>query len=257
MDEHIRRNVLVTAGGSGIGLGIASAFLECGDNVLVCDISATVLDELRENFPDIESFVTDVGDATSVADTIATIRKKHGDIDVLVNNAGVSGPTAVAEDIGIEEWNQTIDVNLNGMFYCIREVLPVMKARQSGSIINISSCSARVGMTNRLAYVTSKVGVLGLNYALAREVGPFNVRVNAILPGAVDGARCRRMVGEYASRHNLSEEQAEIDFLKHHSMKSWIKPSEIGDMAVFLASDKARHITGQSIGVDGLTVWEE
>ena len=250
------KTVLVTAGGSGIGLGIAKAFLAQGSTVYVCDISSEALHQASKENPGLKGIVADVGDHDNVARLFKEIDCDGVEVDVLVNNAGVAGPTAFAEDIHPEEWEKTINVNLNGMFYCIREALPAMKKRQSGVILNISSCSARVGMTRRLPYVASKVGVLGMNYALARELGRFNIRVNAILPGAVDRPRLRTLLNQYANEEGISETEAMEETLSYVSMRTCIDPSEIGDMAVFLASNAARHITGQAISVDGLIEWE-
>ncbi|MGD9264825.1 MAG: SDR family oxidoreductase [Lysobacterales bacterium] len=251
------RTVLVTAGGSGIGRGIAEAFQVNGDRVHICDISRDVLDVTLAENPGMRGSVADVSDIDALERLIEDVKSWGGPVDVLVNNAGIAGPIALAEDVSTEEWDRTINVNLNSMFYLVRLVLPEMKQRKIGCIINISSCSARVGMTRRLPYVASKVGVLGFNYALAREVGAYGVRVNAILPGAVYGDRCKTLLAHFAKENSLAEQEAEKEFLRYTSMKTWIQPSEIGSTAVFLASDSARHITGQELSVDGLIEWEE
>jgi len=257
MDKSIDKTVLITGAGSGIGLGIAEAFLKEGYRVHICDVSHKAIDDAQAANPGLRGFISDVGDHQAVAALIGEVRSWAGEVDVLINNAGIAGPTALAEDVSPEAWAQTININLNGMFYCTREVIPAMKKMQAGSIINISSCSARVAMTRRLPYVASKVGVLGFSHALARELGPHNIRVNTILPGAVNSARCQGMLKSFAEENNLSSEQAEAEFLRFVSMKTWIQPSEVADLAVFLTSDKGRHITGQEIGVDGLIEWEE
>jgi len=257
MTNTVNQTVLVTGAGAGIGLAIAQAFLAEGYWVHICDISPEAIDSAITDNPGLKGSIADVGDYHAVTALIEEVRAWAGEVDVLVNNAGIAGPTALAEDISPEEWERTININLNGMFYCTREVIPAMKKRHSGSIINISSCSAKVAMTSRLPYVASKVGVLGFNHALARELGPHNIRVNTILPGAVDSARCQGMLETFASENNLGQEEAEAEFLRFVAMKTWIQPSEVADLAVFLASNKGRHITGQEIGVDGLIEWEE
>jgi NAD(P)-dependent dehydrogenase (short-subunit alcohol dehydrogenase family) len=251
------RTVLVTAGASGIGKGIAEAFHANGDRVHICDISREALDLTLAENPGVRGSLADVSDGQAVEQLLENVKSWAGPVDVLVNNAGIAGPIALAEDVSREEWDHTIAVNLNSMFYLVRLVLPEMKQRKSGCIINISSCSAKVGMTRRLPYVASKVGVLGFNHALAREVGIYGVRVNAILPGAVYGDRCKMLLAQFAEENHLGEDEAEREFLRYTSMKSWIQPTEIGDTAVFLASEGARHITGQEISVDGLVEWEE
>jgi NAD(P)-dependent dehydrogenase (short-subunit alcohol dehydrogenase family) len=179
-----------------------------------------------------------------------------GGIDVLVNNAGIGGPRAALEDIAYEDWDRTIAVNLSGMFYCIRNVAPLMKAQRSGCIVNIATASAKVALPLRAPYVASKVGVLGLTHTVAREYGPFGIRCNAILPGLIDNERGRRIVAGQAAERGIPVEQREAEFLEFVSLRCWIDPAEVGDLAVFLASPAGRHITGQQIGMDGNVEWE-
>jgi NAD(P)-dependent dehydrogenase (short-subunit alcohol dehydrogenase family) len=131
-----------------------------------------------------------------------------------------------------------------------------MKAQRSGVILNVSTTSARTGLPNRLPYVASKVGVLGLTHNVARELGPWNIRCNAILPGLMDNPRGRDIIARLARERNTTDTAVEADFLAHISMRTWIQMSEVGEMAVFLASDRARHITAQQISVDGNAEWE-
>ena len=154
-----------------------------------------------------------------------------GGIDVLVNNAGIGGPRGALDEISYADWDRTISVNLNGMFYCIKNVAPFMKAQKSGCIVNISTASAKVALPQRSPYVASKVGVLGLTHTVAREFGPFGIRCNAILPGLIDNARGRGIVAGQAVERGIP-------------------------VAVFLASRAGRHITGQQIGMDGNVEWE-
>ncbi len=179
-----------------------------------------------------------------------------GGIDVLVNNAGIGGPRAAIEDISYQDWDRTISVNLNGMFYCIKNVAPLMKAQKRGCIVNISTASAKVALPMRSPYVASKVGVLGLTHTVAREYGPFGIRCNSILPGLIDNERGRSILANHAKEKGVSFEEAEQDFLEFISLRTWIDPAEVGDLAVFLASPAGRHITGQNIGMDGNVEWE-
>ena len=194
--------------------------------------------------------------AADVERLVADATGWMGGVDVLVNNAGIGGPRAALEDISYEDWDRTITVNLNGMFYCIKNVAPLMKAQNSGCIVNISTASAKVALPLRSPYVASKVAVLGLTHTVAREYGPFGIRCNAILPGLIDNARGRNILANHAKEKGVSFEEAERDFLEFISLRTWIDPTEVGDLAVFLASPAGRHITGQDIGMDGNVEWE-
>ena len=249
--------VVITAGGSGIGRAIAECFQAQGDQVFICDISEEAVADVTGSNENIHGVVANVGEPKKVESFIKAAVDHMGGVDILVNNAGIGGPRALVEDIDYDEWDMTIQVNLSGMFYCIKQVVPLMKAQRSGCIINISTGSTRTGLPSRLAYVASKEGVNGITYTVAREVGPFNIRCNAILPGAVQGQRGDLIVAGVAKDKGISVEEARMEGLKYVSMRTDVAPTEIGDMACFLASDGAKHVTGQFIGVCGNMEWEE
>ncbi len=253
----LSQRAVVTAGASGIGRAIADCFLSAGAAVHICDVSEEALDSALADHSTLSGTVADVGNPKDVERMMADALDRLGGLDILVNNAGIGGPRAPIQDIGYEDWDRTINVNLSGMFYCLKNALPPMTEQKSGCIINISTASVRTGLPLRTAYVVSKQGVMGLTQNAARELGPHNIRCNAILPGLIDNDRGRALVGNYADEHGISEKEAEASFLKFISMKSWIKPEEIGEAAVFLASDAGRHISGQFLGVDGNFEWEE
>ncbi|MEE2759951.1 MAG: SDR family oxidoreductase [Pseudomonadota bacterium] len=248
-----KQRVLVTAGAAGIGLAVAERFLDAGAQVMVCDIDENALDTAS---PDLATVYCDVADAIAVADLFEKMRVEFGGLDVLVNNAGIGGGQAAIEDVTDTAWQRTLDVNLSGMFHCLRAAVPGMKAQGSGSVINISTASVRTGLPGRMPYVASKAGVMGLTQNAARELGPDNIRCNAILPGLIDNERGRILITERAKEHGISADKAEEDYLKYVSLRCWIEPAEVGDLAVYLASDKARHISGQFIAVDGHMEWE-
>ncbi len=170
---------------------------------------------------------------------------------MLVNNAGLSGPTKPVEAITVEEWNETFRVNVTGQFLCVRKAVPVFKAQQSGAIINIASTAGRVGMPLRSVYSATKFSVRGFTDVLAIELGGNNIRVNSILPGMVDGPRLQRVVAEQAKAAGMEPQLYLKRMLHNVSMHSMVSQEEVADLAVFLASDMARHISGQSIGVCG------
>jgi len=257
MKNTMSKRVIITAAGSGIGRAIAECFQAQGDHVFICDILNTAVTETIAANHNIDGVVADVGRPEEMEYFIKTAVKKMGGVDVLINNAGIGGPRALVEDITYEEWDATIRINLSGMFYCIKQVTPLMKAQRNGCIINISTGSTRTGLPNRLPYVVSKEGVNGMTRTLARELGPFNIRCNAILPGTVQGKRGDKIIADVAQDKGISPQQAKADSLRYISLRTDIAPSEIGDMACFLASEKAKHVSGQLIGVCGNMEWEE
>lgn len=250
------QRVVITAGASGVGFGIAKAFLEAGAAVRILDVAPDALESALRAEPDLEGDAVDVGDPDAAESGVRRAVDSLGGLDVLVNNAGIGGPRDALENISIEDWRRVIEVNLNGPFYTMRAAIPVMKAAGGGSILNISSTSARTGLPNRSGYVTSKVGLLGLTHNAARELGPHGIRVNAILPGFMDNPRGRALIEAHARENNKDRADVEREFLSYISMRTMIQPAEIGTMAVFLASDAARHVTAQQISVDGNMEWE-
>ena len=222
----------------------------------ICDIDSVALETALKENSGISGTRCDVGNAADVARLFEDVEVSMGGLDVLVNNAGISGGNSPIEEIDVDEWRRTIDVNLNGMFYCVQNATPYMKEQKSGTIINISTVSVRTGMTNRLPYITSKQGVMGLTHNVARELGPWNIRCNAILPGLIDNTRGRAILSRKAEADGKTLEETEAEYLKYISMRCWIEPKEVGDLVVFLSSEKAKHISGQFIAVDGHMEWE-
>ena len=252
-----QKRIIVTAGASGIGLAIAQKFLAQGAQVFICDVVQEALQKALAENSGLQGGLADVGNPQQVEAFFKQAMTAMGGIDVLVNNAGIGGPRERIEDINYADWDDCIRINLSGMFYCAKQVIPAMKAQNSGCIINISTVSAKTGLPNRLPYVASKVGVLGFTHNLARELGEFNIRCNTILPGLMDNPRGHLLVEKLAVKKEVSIEAAEQEYLKYISLRSWIQPSEIADMAYFLSSHAARHITAQEIAVDGNIEWEQ
>jgi NAD(P)-dependent dehydrogenase (short-subunit alcohol dehydrogenase family) len=160
------------------------------------------------------------------------------------------------EEVSCKEWDETINVNLSGMFYCMRQVIPGMKKRGGGVIINFSTGSTRTRLPLRAPYVASKVAVEGLTLNAARELGPFNIRCNAILPGMINNERMRRIVANNAASTGRTADEVERDYLNYISLRAKIEPEELADMVQFLASDKAAKVTGELIAVSGNVEWE-
>ncbi|PTQ11802.1 short-chain dehydrogenase [Sphingomonas oleivorans] len=248
--------ILVTAGASSIGRAIAEAFVAAGSRVHICDIDAALLEQTLQEQPLLRGTLADVGSPQSLDRLFEDAAAWLGGFDVLVNNAGVGGPRALLENVAEDAWDDCIRVNLGGPFYCMKRVIPFMKAQRSGCILNISTSSARTGLPERSPYVASKAGLIALNANAARELGPWNIRCNAILPGVVDNPRGNALIERFGRDNSLSPDQARETFLRYVSMRSMIGMDEIAAMAVFLASPAARHVSGQAIGVCGNVEWE-
>jgi len=244
----MKRKVLVTAGAGGIGRAIARAFVEAGDEVFVCDVSETALAAALTD--GLQGCLCDVGDRGQVKEMVARAAAAMGGIDVLVNNAGISGPTAPVHEMPPDDWDAVVRVNLTGTFLVTRLCVPYLIASGNGVIINMSSAAGRFGYPNRSPYAATKWGLIGLTKTLAMELGAHNVRVNAIQPGAVDGERLQRVFAGRAKAAGQSLEEATVAALAKQSIKRLVDPKEVAALAVFLASDGARSISGQALPVD-------
>ncbi len=251
------QRVIVTAGASGIGRAIAERFLADGAQVAVCDIASEPLAAFAKTSTRLVTACIDVSDAGQVQGFVEDVGNQFGGIDVLVNNAGIAGAIGPVTDISDEAWQRCFEINVHSMFYFIRAVVPVMRQQGRGAIINISTGSTQTLPASRAPYIASKFAVEGLTMAMARELGPDNIRVNGIRPGFVNSDRMAGFMAREAELQGTSPEAVEAQFLKYISMRSKVETSEIGDMAVFLGSDRAPHVTGQMIGVCGHIEWEE
>ncbi|MGW2900409.1 SDR family oxidoreductase [Streptomyces sp. NPDC001212] len=188
------RRVVVTAGAVGIGLATARAFAANGDRVHICDIDERALEQITEANPMITGTVCDVSDRPSVEAFVEAAAHALGGIDVLVNNAGISGPTAPVEEMDPDQWEKVLALNLTGTFNVTRLSIPFLKKSDSGVVLMMSSVGGRYGYPNRSPYATTKRGLIGLTETLAIELGDGGIRVNAIAPGAVAGDRIQRVL---------------------------------------------------------------
>jgi NAD(P)-dependent dehydrogenase (short-subunit alcohol dehydrogenase family) len=252
----VAQRVLVTAAASGIGRAIAEAFLDVGARVCICDLDPAALARALQDDARLFGVRADISRPEDVNDLVSAADQSMGGIDVLVNNAGIAGPTASMHDVPYAEWRQTFDVNVHGAFLMLQRVIPQMRRRRSGCVVNISTTSTRTGLPGRTAYVASKWALEGLTLNLARELGPDNIRVNAVRPGFMDTPRMREIIRRTAAERRVTIEAAEQELLGFISMRTKITPREVGEMCVFLASAAARHVTGQIVAVDGNAEWE-
>ncbi|WP_447556132.1 SDR family oxidoreductase [Vreelandella sp. EE22] len=236
--------VLVTAGANGIGLEIATAFLEAGAQVHVCDVDEAALARLPSS---ITHTLADVSQADEVAHLFEQV-KRLGGLDVVVNNAGIAGPTSSVEEISEDEWVKTIDINLNGQYRVAYHAAALLRESQ-GLMINLASVAGRLGFAYRTPYAASKWGVVGLTKSLACELGPNGVRVNAILPGIVRGPRIEKVIEHRAAKRGISYEAMEQENLSKISMRKMVEPKDIAAMALFLSAPGGSNISGQALSV--------
>ena len=248
-----KRQVLVTAGADGIGLRIASAFHAAGARVLVCDVQQAALDRLADTRPGLLGVRADVAAEDDVAELFRAVDRQLGGLDVLVNNAGVAGPTGGIETLSLADWERTLAVNLTGQFLCVRQAVPRLRQGLRPSIVNLASAAGHLGMPGRSPYSASKWAVVGLTKTLAIELGAQGIRVNAILPGAVDGPRIRAVIAAKAASSGRTLEDVTRDYTSQSSLGRMVTADDVANMAVFAASDLAGSVNGQELVVDGHT----
>ncbi len=242
--------VLITAGAAGIGRAMAEAFAAAGAQVWITDIDAAALARAA---PDWRRTQVNAADAPGIAALFEEIAATWGGIDVLCANAGISGPTAPVEDVALTDWRHCIEVNLDGAFLASKHATPMMKTAGSGVMLLTSSTAGFFGYPNRAPYAAAKWAVIGLMKTLAMELGPHGIRVNALAPGAVEGARMDGVIAREAVAKGISETDVREGYAAGTSMRTFITTEDIANMAVFLASPEARFVSGQVIAVDGHT----
>jgi NAD(P)-dependent dehydrogenase (short-subunit alcohol dehydrogenase family) len=245
--------VLVTGGASGIGGAIAARFAAGGWRVHVCDADAAAAARFQAENPTASASVTDVSSVAAVDAMFDDVAARYGRLDLLVNNAGVSGPTAPVEEIAPADWDRTVAVDLNGQFYCTRRAVPLLKKAGGGSILFISSSAAFFGYPLRTPYTACKWALIGFMKTLAMELGPQGIRVNAICPGSVRGPRIDGVIERDAAKRGRSAAEIRRLYERQTSLRSFVAAEDIAHTAFFLASGEGAMISGQALGVDGHT----
>lgn len=246
------KRILITAGASGLGWAMAETFLQCGGQVLVCDVDDEALKKVADRSERLHVTHADVSDEASVAKLFDTVKETLGGLDVLVNNAGIAGPTGLVETLNKADWDRTLAVNITGQFLCARLAIPMLKESR-GVIINLSSAAGHLGFAGRSAYSASKWGVVGFTKTLAIELGPHGVRANAVLPGAVEGPRIRAVIAAKAQTLGKPVEEVASAYEKQASLGRMVSAQDVANMVVFAASDAAAMVSGQAMVVDGHT----
>jgi NAD(P)-dependent dehydrogenase (short-subunit alcohol dehydrogenase family) len=244
---------IVTGGGRGIGLAIALSFASEGSAVVVSGTSKAALDEtaekIRKQGGRAVSVTADVANEDHVRSLVEATISEFGQIDIMVNNAGIAGPTALVPDVKLEDWERTLGVNLTGAFLCAKHAIPHMIGRGGGRIINITSVAGLKGYAWRSPYCASKWGMIGLTRTLAEEVGRYDITCNAIAPGPIRGPRIEQVISSRAKQMNRSYEEVELDYVGPTALKRMAEESDIAAMALFLASDEGRNITGETLNI--------
>jgi NAD(P)-dependent dehydrogenase (short-subunit alcohol dehydrogenase family) len=243
--------VLVTAGAAGIGLEIARTFLHQGARVHACDMDRDALEAIPSSDPKLTTSYGDVANRADMTRVFEDALGTLGGLDVLINNAGIAGPTGRVEEINPEDWDRCLQVCLTGQFNFARLAVPHLKRSANASIVNLSSAAGKFGFALRAPYAAAKWGVIGFTKTLAIELGEHRIRVNAILPGIVAGDRQRRVLEAKAQQRGLSFAEVEGQAFAHASLKEYVTAEQLADQILFLCSPRGRTISGQAIAVDG------
>ncbi len=245
--------VVISGGASGIGCTIAEHFGRAGYRVHIGDADPSAVGRFTEQHRGFGASCMDVAEASQVDAFFDEVERRYGRLDVMVNNAGISGPTAPVEKIAPSDWERTVAVDLNGQFYCTRRAVPLLRMAGGGSIINISSSAAFFGYPLRTPYAACKWAIIGFTKTLAMELGRDGIRVNAICPGSVTGPRIDAVIERDARSRGMTAEQIRTVYERQASMRQFVSADDVAAMACFLASPQGGLISGQAIGVDGHT----
>ncbi len=247
---------IVTGGAKEIGQKIAFGLAKEGAKVVVVDIDdeegKKTVDIIKKEYrTEALSFSIDVCNDNQVNDMVKKVINEFGEITILINNAGIMGPVDNIENISEEDWDKTMSVNLKGVFLCSKYVIPYMKKKKNGNIVNIASISGKRALPLRTPYTTTKMGVIGLTRTLAAEVGSSGIRVNSICPGSVLGNRQKYVFEGIMKATGKSWDQVKKEKAEVTALKTFVDPEYIANTVVFLCSKQSWVITGQDINVCG------
>lgn len=250
------RTAFVTGGSQGIGREIARTLAAEGADVAVAARGEGIHETAADIGDRALAVETDVTEESAVQSAIETTVAEFGGLDILVNNAGIAGPTARVEDVTVEEWQQTMDVNVTGMFRTTKHAAEHLRASDHGRVVNVASISGKRPLEKRTPYTASKMAVVGFTRTLAFELGEDDVTVNAISPGPTKGDRITDVIEAQAAELDVSFEEAKRRvFTDDAALGDLVEPRDVANMVAYLASEKGEHITAQDINVSGGSVW--
>lgn len=247
------RRVLVTAGSDGIGKTIVSAFYNAGASVHICSRTESKLKECAKEMPGLSYTIADVSVFEDVIKVFADIDKEMGGLDFLINNAGVSGPTARVDEVNVDEWDKTMKVNIDSQFYCSKLAVPMIIKAGGGAIINMGSTASLFAYPFRSPYAASKWATIGFTKTLAQELGVFHIRTNAVCPGCVEGPRINGVIEREAAKLGCTPADVREGYLNQTALRTFINARDIAEMCVYLCSPAGEKISGQVMVIDGFT----
>jgi NAD(P)-dependent dehydrogenase (short-subunit alcohol dehydrogenase family) len=246
-------SAVVTGAGRGIGAAIAKGLAARGAHVVLSGRHAATLEvvsaAIKAGGGSAEYVVGDVTDLAHLEELMATAAGSRGMLEILVNNAGIAGPTARLVDVTPEEWDKTVAVNLTGVFLACKAALPYLERAGHGKIVNIGSVTGKQPLLNRSPYAAAKLAVVGLTRTLALEVAPQGVSVNVISPWLVEGDRLEDVVTSMSAERGLTPEQLRAEMTEGTAFKRTVNEADVVELALFLSSSAADNLTGQDINV--------
>ena len=253
--KFVNKTALVTGGGKGIGRQICLRLAEEGTRLIIADINPAGIEETARMAMDVSGrdslcLETDLRHPAQI-ERLAEKALSSGNIDFLINNSGIAGPTANIEDVTLAEWEETMNINLTGMFLLCKYLVPHLKTRGDARIINMASNAPKIPLPWRAPYCASKMAIIGLTRSMAKELGPYGIRVNALCPGAVEGERQHAVIDNIARQTGRTRESVVAEKIERIPLRSFIPETSIGDMVVFLCSDQSSMLTGQDINITG------
>ncbi len=248
------RVAIITGASKGIGRVMSTRFAREGARVVCAARSADLVEEtaamVREAGGEAIAVVCDAAVEDDVRAMVAGAVRAFGKVDTLVNNAGDGGPTKPVQEYTMEDWRYTVDSCLTSSYVCTRFVVPEMIAAGGGTIVNISSGAGRKGLAYRIGYSSAKAGQVGMTYAMALELAQYNIRVNCVAPGAVEGERIDRVLAGQAEMRGLTFEEMRQAWIERVPLKRMVTPDDIVDATLFFGSDLARSVSGQVLAVN-------